>query len=68
MCFERSVFQEVARVRAAGGVVMMGRVGGQLAVSRAFGDFSLKNDVKINYSTLLSGFFVFFSRQCSPKS
>ena len=33
---------ELARIKAAGGVVWQGRVLGQLAISRAFGDFTFK--------------------------
>lgn len=33
---------EISRIRSSGGYVFMGRVGGCLAVSRAFGDFALK--------------------------
>jgi len=34
--------KEAARIKAAGGCVFAGRVGGCLAVSRAFGDYALK--------------------------
>jgi len=34
---------ELRRIKAAGGGVIMGRVMGELAVARAFGDFSLKD-------------------------
>ena len=33
---------EIERVKASGGVVVDGRVGGTLAITRAFGDHSLK--------------------------
>lgn len=35
---------EVNRIRTGGGIVMENRVGGSLAVTRAFGDHSLKRD------------------------
>jgi protein phosphatase PTC1 len=35
---------EVDRVRSGGGIVIENRVGGSLAVTRAFGDLSLKRD------------------------
>eukprot|EP01016_Furgasonia_blochmanni_P036097 TRINITY_DN4073_c0_g3_i3.p1 TRINITY_DN4073_c0_g3~~TRINITY_DN4073_c0_g3_i3.p1 ORF type:complete len:335 (-),score=28.76 TRINITY_DN4073_c0_g3_i3:164-1168(-) len=35
--------EEQKRVREAGGQIMDGRLGGTLAITRAFGDFSLKN-------------------------
>lgn len=35
---------EVDRIRKEGGIVIDGRVGGSLAVSRAFGDYSLKSE------------------------
>jgi serine/threonine protein phosphatase PrpC len=35
---------EVERVRSQGGIVLEGRVGGSLAITRAFGDHSLKKD------------------------
>ena len=35
---------EVDRVKSGGGVVLDGRVGGTLAITRAFGDHSLKKD------------------------
>lgn len=35
---------EQQRVRADGGIIMDNRVGGSLAITRAFGDHSLKND------------------------
>ncbi len=37
-------FSEVERVRSQGGVVIGDRVGGSLAITRAFGDHSLKKD------------------------
>lgn len=36
--------QEIERVRRDGGVILEGRVGGTLAITRAFGDHSLKKD------------------------
>ena len=36
--------QEIERVRRDGGVIIEGRVGGSLAITRAFGDHSLKKD------------------------
>lgn len=33
---------EIARIKSSGGIIMDGRVGGVLAVTRAFGDHSLK--------------------------
>jgi serine/threonine protein phosphatase PrpC len=33
---------EVSRIKAGSGIVMDGRVGGTLAITRAFGDHSLK--------------------------
>lgn len=36
-------FDEIKRVNQSGGMVLYGRLLGQLAVSRAFGDFNLKN-------------------------
>ena len=35
---------EVERVRSGGGIVISDRVGGSLAITRAFGDHSLKKD------------------------
>jgi protein phosphatase PTC1 len=35
---------EVERVKSGGGIVVDGRVGGSLAITRAFGDHSLKKD------------------------
>jgi serine/threonine protein phosphatase PrpC len=35
---------EVERVRSGGGIVLDSRVGGSLAITRAFGDHSLKRD------------------------
>ena len=35
---------EVDRVKSGGGIVVDGRVGGSLAITRAFGDHSLKKD------------------------
>ena len=35
---------EIERVRNGGGIILDNRVGGSLAVSRAFGDHSLKRD------------------------
>ena len=35
---------EVERIRSGGGIVVENRVGGSLAVTRAFGDHSLKRD------------------------
>ena len=35
---------EIERVKLDGGIVLEGRVGGQLAVARAFGDYALKNE------------------------
>lgn len=35
---------EVARIKAQGGIVFDGRVGGSLAITRAFGDHALKKD------------------------
>ena len=35
---------EVDRVRQGGGIILDGRVGGSLAITRAFGDHSLKKD------------------------
>lgn len=35
---------EMERVKMDGGIVLEGRVGGSLAVSRAFGDYALKNE------------------------
>ena len=35
---------EVSRIKAGGGIVMDGRVGGTLAITRAFGDHSLKKE------------------------
>lgn len=35
---------EVARIKNGGGIVFGNRVGGQLAITRAFGDYFLKND------------------------
>lgn len=35
---------EVERIKSGGGIVIEGRVGGSLAVTRAFGDHSLKRD------------------------
>lgn len=37
-------YSEIERVRQAGGVVIADRVGGSLAITRAFGDHSLKKD------------------------
>lgn len=36
--------QEVARIKNGGGLIFGNRVGGQLAITRAFGDHFLKND------------------------
>lgn len=36
---------EIQRIQKAGGFVVNGRVGGQLAVSRALGDFEMKKHV-----------------------
>lgn len=33
---------EISRIKSAGGIILDGRVGGVLAVTRAFGDHSLK--------------------------
>ena len=35
---------EMERVRQGGGIILDGRVGGSLAITRAFGDHSLKKD------------------------
>jgi serine/threonine protein phosphatase PrpC len=35
---------EIERVRTGGGIILEGRVGGSLAVTRAFGDHALKRD------------------------
>ena len=35
---------EVARIRNGGGMILQDRVGGSLAVTRAFGDHTLKNE------------------------
>ena len=35
-------FKEIERIRLTGGIIFGGRVFGQLAISRAFGDYSLK--------------------------
>lgn len=35
---------EIERVKMEGGIILENRVGGQLAVSRAFGDYALKNE------------------------
>ena len=35
---------EIERIRTSGGVVMSDRVGGTLAITRAFGDHSLKKE------------------------
>ena len=35
---------EVERIRSGGGIVLDNRVGGSLAITRAFGDHSLKKD------------------------
>lgn len=43
-CFSRiSQEEETRRIEAAGGAVLLGRVNGELAVSRAFGDFCYKD-------------------------
>jgi protein phosphatase len=39
---------EIKRIREAGGVIMRGRVSGTLAVTRALGDLTLKNEGVIN--------------------
>lgn len=39
--------EEKARVYNAGGVVLYGRVDGDLAVSRAFGDFTFKRNASL---------------------
>ena len=44
-----TIESEVARVKAAGGKVFFGRVGGSLAVTRAFGDFGFKLPKNIKY-------------------
>ena len=38
---------ESARIRAAGGFIDLGRVNGNLALSRAIGDFEFKKNVKL---------------------
>ena len=43
-----SIPEESARISAAGGFVMYDRVNGELAMSRAIGDFRYKNDPSIN--------------------
>ena len=43
---------EVLRIKQGGGMVLDNRVGGSLAVSRAFGDHSLKNDGVIAKPTI----------------
>ena len=35
---------EIDRIKAAGGIVIDERVGGSLAVARAFGDYALKSE------------------------
>ena len=35
---------EIDRIKLGGGIILEGRVGGTLAVTRAFGDYALKND------------------------
>mmetsp|Transcript_26267 Transcript_26267/g.19721 ORF Transcript_26267/g.19721 Transcript_26267/m.19721 type:complete len:130 (+) Transcript_26267:451-840(+) len=37
-------FNEVQRIKGGGGIVLENRVGGSLAVTRAFGDHALKRD------------------------
>ncbi|KAG0662370.1 Protein phosphatase 2C 2 [Maudiozyma exigua] len=42
-----NMINELSRIVAAGGYVEMGRVNGNLALSRAIGDFTYKNDVTL---------------------
>lgn len=55
---------EAKRIRDAGGFVINGRVMGELAVSRAFGDVDFKKGLQVGACVLLStysfllGFFV----------
>jgi len=37
--------EEAERVTASGGVIIRGRLSGALALTRAFGDFDLQNEV-----------------------
>lgn len=36
--------EEIARIKKGGGIIFGNRVGGQLAICRAFGDYFLKKD------------------------
>ena len=42
-----NMINELSRIVAAGGYVEMGRVNGNLALSRAIGDFTYKNDITL---------------------
>ncbi len=59
--------KELARIKKAGGFVFNGRFGGSLAVSRALGDFHLKNE-KLTNNEPLSNIPDVFSRTITENS
>jgi serine/threonine protein phosphatase PrpC len=58
---------EQERIRKEGGLILKGRVGGQLAVTRALGDLMLKSEVRESfYCRVFLMFLILIASRSTP--